>query len=240
MTQSSFEEIVQRRRSNRKFDANVEVPDSVIETAIRHGILAPTSSNMQLREFYWIKSEEEKKKFAALCLGQGAAATAKHLVVVVSRLDLWKQRAKWNLDTIKGSIQGEPSKMQKRGLDYYGKLMPLVYRNDWFGILTVVRKVISFFGGLTKPFYRLGGKADQRVVAHKSAGLAAQNIMNSIAAADFDSCPMEGFDEKRVRKALGLPCGAEINMIIGIGKGTQEGIWNPRLRLPYEEVVIKK
>jgi nitroreductase len=64
--------------------------------------------------------------------------------------------------------------------------------------------------------------------------------MLSIASADFDSCPMEGYDEKRVRKALGLPCGAEINMIIGIGKGTAEGIWSPRVRVPYEEVVFTK
>ena len=240
MSQASFEEIVQRRRSNRKFDANVNVPDSVIEQAIQQAILAPTSSNMQLREFYWIKSEEVKKEMAANCLGQNAAATAKHLLVVVTRLDLWKQRAKWNLNIIKESVQGEPTKMQKRGLDYYGKLMPVVYSSDWFGLFTVVRKVISFFGGLTKPFYRMGGKADQRVVAHKSAGLAAQTFMLSIAAADFDSCPMEGFDEKRVKKSLGLPCGAEINMIIGVGKGTPEGIWNPRLRLPYEEVVFTK
>lgn len=240
MTQSSFEEIVQRRRSNRRFDANIEVPDAVIEKAIQHAILAPTSSNMQLREFYWIKTAEEKEKFAALCLGQGAASTAKHLVVVVSRLDLWKQRAKWNLDLIKGSIQGEPTKMQKRGLQYYGKLMPLAYSSDWFGFTTALRKTISFFGGLSKPFYRLGSKSDQRIVAQKSAGLAAQTIMLSIAAADFDSCPMEGYDEKRVRKALGLPCGAEINMIIGIGKGTAEGIWSPRVRVPYEEVVFTK
>ena len=31
---SSFEEIIQRRRSNRKFDANVEVPDDVIKRSL--------------------------------------------------------------------------------------------------------------------------------------------------------------------------------------------------------------
>jgi nitroreductase len=84
---------------------------------------------------------------------------------------------------------------------------------------------------------RFGGRADQRITVHKSCALAAENFMLSIAAADFDSCPMEGFDAKRVKKALHLPCGAEINMIIGVGKGTAEGVWGPRVRVPYEEVV---
>ena len=51
---------------------------------------------------------------------------------------------------------------------------------------------------------------------------------------------MEGFDAKRVKKELNLPCGAEINMIIAVGKGTAEGVWGPRVRVPYEEVVFIK
>ena len=153
---------------------------------------------------------------------------------------MWKQRANWNLEKVKEGIQGEPNKLQKRGLDYYSKLMPLAYRSDWFGFFTLLRTAISFFGGLTKPFYRMGGKADQRVTLHKSCGLAAQTFMLSIAAEGFESCPMEGFDSKRVKKALNLPSGAEINMIIAVGKGTPEGTWGPRNRVPYDEVVFIK
>jgi hypothetical protein len=39
---------------------------------------------------------------------------------------------------------------------------------------------------------------------------------------------------------LNLPSGAEINMIIAVGKGTAEGTWGPRNRVPYEEVVFIK
>jgi nitroreductase len=47
----------------------------------------------------------------------------------------------------------------------------------------------------------------------KSAALAAQNFMISMAA--VITCPMEGFDSLRVKKILNLPAAAEINMIIG-------------------------
>jgi nitroreductase len=238
MSNHYFDEIIEKRRSNRKFDENIEVPNEVIQKSLERAILSPNSSNMQLWEFYWIQDPVEREKYTALCLGQSAAKTAKQIVVFVTRADLWKHRANWNYERVKEGIKGEPNKLQKRGLDYYTKLMPLAYRSDFFGFWAFVRRCISFFGGLSKPFYRMGGKADQRVTVHKSCALAAQTFMLSIAAEGFESCPMEGFDAKRVKKALNLPSGAEINMIISVGKATSEGVWGPRNRVPYNEVVF--
>lgn len=87
---------------------------------------------------------------------------------------------------------------------------------------------------------RFAGLADQRVMVHKSCALAAQTFMLSIAAEGFDSCPMEGFDAKLVKRALNLPNQAEINMIVAVGKGTEEGIYGKRNRLPFEDVVFKR
>ena len=235
-----FQEIINRRRSNRKFDPLVEVPDDVIKRSLERAILSPNSSNMQLWEFYWIKNKEEREKYTALCLGQSAAKTAKQIVVFVTRKDLWPQRAKRNYDRLKNAIKGEPNKLEKRGLDYYGKLMPLAYRSDFFGVFAFIRRCMSFFMGLRKPFIRFGGKADQRITVHKSCALAAQTFMLSIAAEGFECCPMEGFDQVRVKKQLNLPSGAEINMIISVGKGTNDGVWGPRFRIPYEEVVFER
>jgi len=238
MFTSSFDQIVENRRSNRRFDTNIKVPDQVITSSIERAIKSPNSSNMQLWEFYWIKSDEIKQKMHSLCLNQSAAKTADHLIVFVVRKDLWSIRAKWNLEKIKHTIgNSTPTKMQKRALQYYGKLMPLIYRNDPFGINTLIRMVISHGAGLFKPFMRMNGKADQRVVAHKSCALAAQTFMLSITAEGYDSCPMEGTDTIRIRKLLNLPYGAEINMVVAVGKGTPDGIYNERMRLPFEEVV---
>ena len=239
MYSEEFDKIIHYRRSNRSFDPKIEVKDEVIERSLKRAILAPNSSNMQLWEFYWIKSTEELTRLTPLCLNQSAAKTAKHMVVFVTRKDLWRERAKWNYDIIKKTIKGEPSTLQKRGLSYYKKLIPLVYMNDPFFILSSIRKSISFFGGIRKPFYRLGGKSEQRIVVHKSCALAAQNFMLSVSAEGFHSCPMEGFDKRRVKKMLKLPYGAEINMIVSVGKGTEKGVWGPRYRVPYEEVVFK-
>jgi nitroreductase len=124
-------------------------------------------------------------------------------------------------------------------LQYYGKVMPLLYAADPLRLLAALRLSISFFGGLFKPFYRTGGASAVRVVTQKSCALAAQTFMLSIAAEGFHTCPLEGFDEKRLKKMLKLPRRTHINMVVVIGKGTEPGIWGERVRVPYEEVVVK-
>ena len=239
MSITAFENIVNNRRSNRKFDAQVEVPDEIIKKAIELAILAPNSSNMQLWEFHWIKDKSVQEKFHPICLNQSAAKTAKHLIAFVGRRDLWKSHAAWNINLVKEAIGNKvPSKREKRGLQYYSILMPLVYRRDWLGISTLIRRVICFIKGFSNPFMRINGNRDQNVIVQKSCALAAQNFMLAIGAQGYDTCPMEGFDPILARKALGLPKGAELNMIVAVGKGTPEGIHGERKRLPYNDTVI--
>jgi nitroreductase len=61
--------------------------------------------------------------------------------------------------------------------------------------------------------------------------------MLSITAEGFDTCPMEGFDRVRMARLLDLPKGAEICMVVAVGKGTEAGIYGERKRLAYEDVV---
>jgi nitroreductase len=236
----SFDEIIEKRRSNRKFDPNVEVPNEVIKRSLERAILSPNSSNMQLWEFYWIQDPALQKDFHEYCLNQNAAKTAKQLVVFVTRQDHWKQRVQWHLDIIKKGITGATTPSQDKLMTYYGKLMPLAYGTDQFGFLSLLRRGLSGLIGAFRPMTRMKGRADQRITVHKSCALAAQTFMLSIAAEGFESCPMEGFDAVRVKQALGLPKMAEVNMIISVGKGTEAGIWGERRRVPFEEVVIIK
>ncbi|MEY4048561.1 MAG: hypothetical protein RL284_2112 [Bacteroidota bacterium] len=233
-----FKEIVAHRRSNRYFCEDIEVPDESVLSALTLAQLSPNSSNMQLWGFYWIKSKDLLEQMTPLCMGQSAARTAKHLIVFVTRQGLWKERAEWNYNKVKKAIKGEPTKLNKRGLDYYKKLMPLLYRHDPFGFMTLLRKGIVFYQGFKKPFMRIEGHGDQRVMLHKSCALAAQTFMLAMASEGFDTCPMEGFDAKRVKKLLNLPKDAEITMIVAVGKGTEKGIHSERMRVPLEEVIF--
>ena len=123
-------------------------------------------------------------------------------------------------------------------LNYYGKVIPTLYK-DFFGILGLIKKVAATITGAFRPMYREVSATDLRVVTHKSTALAAQNFMISMAAKGIDTCPMEGFDSKRVRQILGLPKSAQISMIIGCGYRDKGGIYGPRFRVPFDEVYHK-
>ena len=100
--------------------------------------------------------------------------------------------------------------------NYYGKIIPFAY-SDFFGILGFFKFIFVSIIGIFKPIYRQVRGSDIRNVAHKTCGLAAENFMIAMASKGYDTCPMEGSDTLRVKKLLGLPFGAEINMIVSCG-----------------------
>jgi nitroreductase len=126
-----FEEIVQRRRSNRRFNQSIHLEDDVIKRSLQRAILSPNSSNMQLWEMYRVSSAEKIKEVSFCCLGQNTTETAKEIVVVVARPDLWKSRAEANLNHVKSVHGDRPSFRGQSALKYYSKLMPLLYNNDF-------------------------------------------------------------------------------------------------------------
>ena len=94
--------------------------------------------------------------------------------------------------------------------------------------------------GLFRPMYREVTSTDLRVVVHKSAALAAQNFMLSMRFNGYDTCPMEGFDSKRIKKIINIPNSAEINMVIGCGIGSEKGVYSEQFRVPFKEVYFEK
>ncbi len=227
------------RRSVRVYDSTKEIDTKIVKKCIQQATLAPTSSNMQLWEFHHITSQNIIDKIAVACLDQSSAKTAKQLVVIVVRKDLWKKRAKSNtehlLNTFGDKPKSEYSSREKFALNYYKKLMPFVYI-DFFGVFGYLKYGISWIIGLFKPSYRQLRNSDMRIVAHKSAGLAAQTFMLSMAAENYDTCPMEGTDTLRIKKILNLPLSSEINMVISCGIRKPEGVYGERFRIPFESI----
>lgn len=235
-------EAIVYRRSVREFKKDA-LEESKVKECIRLATLAPSSSNMQLWEFYHVTTTSVLEKLTKACLGQNAAKTAQQMVVVVARKDLWRKRAESNVAFLKSQFgeksKSDYSKRENFALNYYQKLIPTLYF-DFFGIFGAIKYFVFQVIGLFKPIYRQASHSDMRIVAHKSAGLAAQNFMISMAAINYDTCPMEGFDSVKVKKILNIPSSAEVNMIIGCGVRTESGIYGNQFRLPLEEVYFKR
>lgn len=239
-TEKTVSEAIQHRRSVRVYDAEKPIDTAIVKKCIEQASLAPNSSNMQLWEFYHVTSKETIAKIAPFCFNQNAARTAQQLVVFVTRKDLWRKRAKSNLQFIDKNFgannpKAEQSSREKVARNYYGKIIPFAYA-DFLGILGFLKYIMVSVIGLFKPIYRQVRQSDMRIVAHKTCGLAAQTFMLSMAAEGYDTCPMEGSDTLRVKRLLGIPFGAEINMIVSCGIRKPEGVYGERFRIPFNEV----
>ena len=237
--EKTVSEAIKYRRSVRRFDKNIDIDDEVVKKCIENAVLAPTSSNLQLWEFYHIKSREFLKKVAKVCYNQPAAKTAHELVIPVVRLDLWPERIKANVNFIKNTNKGKDDNKIKGALDYYQNIIPKLYRGRK-KITGFINGIKSNLSGIKKVTYREVKAGDLRVVGHKSCALAAQTFMLSMSAIGYDTCPMEGFDSVRLKSLLKLPKDAEISMVIGCGIRQKDGVYGNRFRIPFNEIYFKK
>ena len=236
INEKTVSDAIEYRRSVRVF-SDQDLDSEIVKKCLYNASLAPNSSNLQLWEFVHVNDDKVLKKLSKACFNQNAAKTAKQLVVIVVRKDLWKKRANWNIEVISNQSKNSQisDKRLKQAKTYYKKVIPTLY-TDFFGILGILKSLIFQTIGLFRPTMRQVMSSDIRVVAHKSAGLAAQNFMISMAAIGYDTCPMEGSDTLKVKNILNLPSGSEINMVIGCGIRTKEGVYGDQLRVPFNEV----
>lgn len=229
-----FFKTISIRRSIRRFTEEI-VPDQVIETAFDAALKAPNSSNLQPWEFYWVKDEDKRDQLVKACFSQSAARTSNHLIFAVARLDTWSRNRDIYLEQLKD--QGKvPSKVK----DYYKKVVPISYVQGPFNILYLIKKPLTMIIGLFRPISRRPGtRAELFEVVTKTTALACQNFMLAISAQGFDTCPMEGYDDKRVKKILGLNRKSNIVMAIGVGKRDPKCVFGDQLRVPSNLVIHK-
>ncbi|MDG2062207.1 MAG: nitroreductase family protein [Flavobacteriaceae bacterium] len=236
MQEKTVSEAIAHRRSVRIYDPKKSIDTERVKYCIKQATLAASSSNLQLWEFYHITSSDMKKKVAINCYNQSAAKTAQELVIPVVRLDLWRERIKSNVDFIQLNVKTpEDEKKIQGALKYYQKIIPQLYNatSYFYGL---INKIKVSFQGLRNVTYREVTSEDLRVVGHKSTALAAQNFMMSMAGYGYDTCPMEGFDSKRLKQILKLPSASQISMVIGCGIRKTEGVYGERFRIPFKEV----
>ena len=243
MTEKSVTEAINFRRSVRNYQ-NIPIDSEKVKQCLKNAVLAPTSSNLQLWEFYHITDKDLLKQMSLACMNQPAARTAQQLVVIVANKSLWRKRAKANIEFLnksfnKPNLDESLTKRKKMVFSYYQKLIPFLY-SEFLGVFGFLKYLVFQVLGLFRPVYRQTRLSDMRIVAHKSAALAAQNFMLSMAAIGYDTCPMEGSDTLRVKKILNIPRNAEVNMVIACGIKDDSGVYGARFRVPFEQVYFPK
>jgi len=228
-------ETIFQRRAIRAFEP-AEIPENFRRQILNAARSAPSSFNLQPYRFYWMESPTAKEAASKLCLGQMAAATASALIVAVADIGSWHS-----------TTQGQLQWMREAGLSPHkvaeyenkAKAVKWIFIQGWFGILGLLKWLILRLLNLWKPF---GMPAVSRPGlfkwATKNTSLACENLMIAAEALGLSTCPMEGFDPRRLSRLLGLsPRYHEIVMVIAIGKKSPAHLDQPQWRRPFEATV---
>lgn len=229
-----FQKVINSRRSVRIFGGK-PIPGEIMSRCMENALLAPNSSNLQQWEFHLVQSPEKKAALVRACLDQVAAKTAAELVVAVARTATWRSHAEEML-----RIFSKGKDTPASAISYYKKIVPFVYSLGPLGIFGCIKRVLFFFKGLTGPIIREPvNSAHMKIWAVKSTALGCENLMLSLRAYSYDSCAMEGYDSKMIKKILGLPRDAVVVMVIAAGERGKGGIYGERIRFAGSKFIMR-
>jgi nitroreductase len=226
-----FSKVVRSRRSVRIY-TEMQISETDVQDCLDMALLAPNSSNLQPWEFIWIRSPELKNQLGPMCFDQKAVTTAPVIIACVAKTNTWKQNCQQMLNYFEG--RNPP----KSVLLYYRKLAPFVYNQGWCGLRGLFKKIGFAIVGVSRPVPRgPNSNAEMNLWATKSTALACENLMLAFRAKGYDSCPLEGFDESRVKKLLKLDCHSSIVMMISAGQRAENGIYSEQIRFDRSQFI---
>jgi len=224
-----------QRRAVKVFDP-VAISPQLREQLLNAARSAPSSFNMQPYKLVWIESPELRKQAARLCMGQSPAETASALVVAVADIGSWRSTLQGHLEWMR-SAGFSPERISEQ--EKKSSFAKWFFLQGWFGVFGFLKWLIlrvmncwKIIGSI--PVARQG----LFKWATKSTALACENLMIAAEASGLNTCPMEGFDGRRLSKFLNLSRRChEIVMVIAIGRKSLRHNDQPQWRRPLEATV---
>jgi nitroreductase len=223
------------RRAVKAFEP-VEIPQVLRDQILNAARHAPSSFNMQPYRFFWVESSSRKATAAKLCLGQMPAATASALVVAVADIGSLAATSRAQLEWMRSS-GFSPAKI--RDYERTAKIGRILFMPGPFGIFGAAKWAVFRLVNLWKTFGMPPAfRKDVFKWATKGTTLACANLMIAAEALGLNTCPMEGFDGRRLSRFLGLSARHhEIVMVIAIGKKSSTYAETPQWRRSLDATV---
>ena len=224
-----------QRRAIKVFES-ADIPEGLREQILNAARYAPSSFNSQPYKFYWVQSAANRLAVAKLCLEQKPAVTASALVVAVADLGSLSATTQAQLEWMRRANFAED---KIRNYEWTAKIGRILFMPGPFGIFAAFKWALFRLINLCKvigmpPLFR----QDLFKWATKGTSLACENLMIAAEALGMNTCPMEGFDGRRLSDYLGLSRRQqEIVMVIAIGKKSPAYNEQPQWRRSLDATV---
>lgn len=190
---------IKERRATASFE-DVPIHSAVLEKIIRAGLEAPSGYNLQPWRFVVVRDREQKKKLRAAAFSQPKVEEASAVIVACGDPQGWKN----------GDLDEMLRLAKEQG-----------YGGDNEHNQTRAR-ITNFLGSAPGQAGGLAPTFD--LWANRHTMIAFTTMMWAAETLGYDTAPMEGFEEDKVKAVLNIPERVRVVALLAIGrrKGTDK------------------
>ncbi|MEW6234406.1 MAG: nitroreductase family protein [Candidatus Omnitrophota bacterium] len=225
---SEFNDLARRRRAIRHFQPD-PIDKETLLRLLETAQWAPSGYNLQPTHYYAVTNEVLKNSLYSACFKQKQILEAPATIVFTGDRRVFENHfekvIRMELET--GAINEEYEKKLRQ-------FVPLAFAHSPMGLGW-------FWKAALAPLLRLATPVPDFPAAHKRFWLAKQVLLNAMifmlaaTAEGLATVPMEGFDESRVKRALGIPRSHIVPVLIPVGYAVTADL--KKTRLPLQDVL---
>lgn len=216
MTKQAFLEALQFRHATKEFDPDRKISDEDFQFILEAARLAPSSVGFEPWKFLVVQNKELREKLRAVSWGaQGQLPTASHFVLILARTI---KDTKYDSEYVANqmlNVKQFPKEIFEQVLVRYK-----AFQEDDLNLLESERTMFDW--------------------ASKQTYIPLANMMIAAAQIGIDSCPIEGFDVKKVQAILeeeGLTEDGHLAISVMAAFGYRARDPRPKTRKKMEDIV---
>lgn len=191
-TELNLSQVIKQRRATPSFDSQ-PIPDEDLLQIIKSGMEAPSGYNIQPWRFVVVRDKEQKKRLREAAMGQPKVEEASAVIVFCG--DLNAPRGE--------SLDKVLAESEKHGFS----------KEQNQKMKEMLNKTFSAPAGNA-----MGLAPDYAVWVNRHVMIAFTTMMWAAETLGYDTAPMEGYFEDKVKAALNIPEGIRVVALLGIGK----------------------
>ena len=186
-------EVTRERRATPSFES-IPVHEADLKKIIETGLAAPSGYNLQPWRFVVVRDAEQRKRLREAATDQAKVEEAPVVIVACGDKDGWRNGDMEEMLRISAEHGFSDSARQER----------------------TRQAVTRFLGGTPGD---LGGVApDFAMWVNRHVMIAFTHMMLMAEALGYDTAPMEGFSESKVRSLLKVPDSVRVVALLAIGR----------------------
>ncbi len=208
------------------------MPAQLLDRIVDIARWSPSGYNLQPTHFVVVTDPAVKARLVPACLKQRQVAEAGAIIVITGNRRVVENNFE-DMLAMERALQS----MDERYERLLRKVVPLVFAHGPLGLGWLAKAVAAPILALVTPTPSIPA-VFKRYWLTKQTMLCAMTLMLAAEAAGLATLPMEGFDERRVRRALGIPRSQIIPVVIAIGYGADAQL--KKSRLPVERFIHRE